>query len=581
MPTLLPNIASTIGTGARLIGQLESVRRIIDEKFLAACELLSQSVDSLENLISSLEILAKTLDVKTVESTTSDLMRAAEKLFALPKNQSDRISQVERLADGREHFSERISDMRCSLAYMRAITSAVAKVADDADTSDAVKTFLQDLSGSIDTGTDELKKLEFHLSSLHLGLESILAKRDVLAFQIDQLLPMVPDDLMTNAKVMGNHYLRVVSTAGSVAALARDIHQRVSRLLGALQIGDITRQRIEHIQAGIILIDTNVRLISPENRERVLATLYALLAAQISATSADFHREVSEIGQSMAGMAADARELLRLHDMAYGGKVDTEGGFLKRISDQIDRARDLVAEIETAENVALETVRETAESAQDIAQRIGAIQSLKENFHAIGICGGTLPFDPAHCDERLSAVLDDLSRHGDKLEDAAEKCVGVAKTLAASAADVSKEWVEAGKDGNEARAVADALCIAGARVRDARDKTETDIVSIVAKGDTILNMLEISTVRLDFHTGIGEILDAVSADLNRLGDQAAPYQDENTEQLEAILNRMAKFYSMSLERDLHRSFVRALGIAIGEDPTPVQFESDDFETILF
>lgn len=580
-PSFVPNISPAVGPGSALIGQLESVRRIIDEKFLSACELLSQSVDSLENLIASLEMLAQTLDSETVAATTNDLKSAADKLFALPQSQSERIRQVEQITGCREAFSEKISEMRCSLAYMRAMTTAITKTLTDAGGGGKLTDFLQSVSHCIDTGTDELKKLEFHLSALHLGLETILSKADVLEFQIDQLLPMVPDDLSTNAKVMGNHYLRVVSTASSVAALARDIHQRVSRMLSALQIGDITRQRIEHIQAGIILLDTGAKLLSPEIRDRILATLYALLAAQISAASADFHREVSEIGQSMAGMAADARELLRLHDMAYGGKVDTEGGFLRRISDQIGRAQDLVGEIEKAEGVAVETVRETAEAAHEISTRIEAIKALKAELTSLGICGGVYPFDIDAIEERYRLLIADLGRYGELLENSAYACEDISDKLAGSAKSVADSWVAEGADHSKAREVARALCVAGERVRNARDKTETDIVSIVTKGDTILNMLEISATRLDFHTGIGEILDTVAAALTRLGEKASPYKDENTEILESLLNRMAKFYSMSQERDIHRSFVKALGIAQADEPKPEQFGTDDFETILF
>lgn len=564
-----------------LIVQLESVRRIMDEKFLTACELLSQAVDGLENLISSLETLASTLDAATVEATTNDLTSAAEKLMALPASQRTRVQEIGQLMHCRETFSERISDMRCSLAYMRAITSGIIRTMAEVDKAESPNAFLSEVSECIDRGTDELKKLEFHLSSLHLGLESILAKGEILEFQIDQLLPMVPDDLTTNAKVMGNHYLRVVSTAGSVATLARDIHQRVSRLLSALQIGDITRQRIEHIQAGVILLDTGAKLLAPDCRDRILATLYALLAAQISATSADFHREVSEIGQSMAGLAADARELLRLHDMAYGGKVDTEGGFLRRISDQIYRTQELVSEIEAAETASLDTVRETADNARDISARIETIQSLKTEFLKIGICRNVDHFQEKQLEERYHAAFGELCQHSESLEASADKCVSIADRLANTATSVVDGW--SSKAGNlaEGRAVANALCVAGERVRNARDKTETDIVAIVAKGDTILNMLEISSARLDFHTGIGEILDRVSTELNKMGEQASPYKGENTEVLELLLNRMAKFYSMSQEREIHRSFVTALGLHQSIDPPPTQFDQDDFETILF
>lgn len=584
LPTLNPSIASVIGPGAKLTGKLESVRRVIDEKFLAACELLSQAVDGIENLIASLDMLAETLDSKTVASTTEDLQTAAAKLFSLPASHAERTVKISRLSKCREEFSERVSDMRCSLAYMRAMVSGVEKhynrpeLTEGKPANPVLQAFLRDISGYIESGTNELKKLEFDLSSLQLGLESVLAQGEVLEFQIDQLLPMVPDDLTSNANTMGNHYLRVVSIAGSVSSLAKDIHLRVTRLLSALQIGDITRQRIEHIQAGVILLDTSNRLFPPDKRERVVNTLYALLAAQISAATADFHREVSEVGQSMAGLGADARELLRLHEMAYGSDNETEGGFLRRMSDQISRALDLVKEVEKVELAAIDTVHDSVVAAEELSQRIGAIQALKNEFPKLDIA--TAFSDEEQQDETLTSIIYELAQYGEHLASAADSSVDIAARLAKTAQSAERDWQTETRKESEGAVAAKALEVASGRIFTAREKTEVDIAAIVAKGDMVLNMLEISSGRIDFHTGVGDILDVVTGDLTKLGEQAAPCVDDDTELLETVLARMAKFYSMSQEREIHRTFVAALG-AGSVEPDPSQFGKDDFETILF
>jgi hypothetical protein len=556
----------------KLIGMLESVRRVIDEKFLAACELLSQAIDGIEHLIESLDRLAETLDEKIVTATTADLKVAAEKLFALPENHNCRIMQVGRLSRSREDFSERVSDMRCSLAYMRAFVSGVKNDAGEAK-DERFTTFVHEIAACVERGTEALKKLEFDLASLQLDLETSTAKGDILEFQIDQLLPMVPDDLTTNAKIMGNHYLRVASTAGSVASLARDIHMRVSRILSALQIGDITRQRVEHIQAGVILLDTTGRMIVGEQREQIMSSLYTLLASQVSAASTDFHREVSEINQSMAAMAADARELLKLHDMAYGGSVGAEGGFLRKSGDQIERALDLVDEVEDTERQTIDTGRNTAAAAHELCSRLEALQNLKDGIRlAVEKAGAPIVAS--------SVVANELGEYVELLQRATGDSMLIAGELEKTAAALVRNWETTGGEQSESAAATAALRVAAGRIRNARDKTEVDISSIVSKGDAVMSMLELSSSRLDFHVAIGEILDAVTADLSRLGKRASPCSNDNTVQLEAMLNRMAKFYSMAQERDVHRSFVTALGVRMSE-PEPSQFGDDDFETVLF
>jgi hypothetical protein len=581
----LPSPASTsspriVGQGVKLIAKLETVRRCIDEKFLAACELLSQSINGIENLIFSLDRLAEALDAETVAETTGDLQAAASKLLSLPVGRAERVARIGRLNKCREEFAEHVSDMRCSLAYMRAFTTGLKL--DAADQHDKLNALVHDISGCVEKGAEELKKLEFELASLQMGLEEAMAQGEILEFQISQLLPMLPEDITYNAKVMGNHYLRVVSTAGSVAALARDIHQRVTRILSALQIGDITRQRIEHIQAGIILIDTSDKLLMSEQRDRITATLFALLAAQLSAATSDFHREVTEVGQSMIGMAADARELLRLHDMTYGGGDGTQDGFLRIVADQIQRARGLVEDLDKAEHTALEMGRDTANVAQELSTRVEAILEIKTRLRELVSDSQNLPPEAIASESRLQLIISELREYESLLDDAAGESIGIADRLAKSAAALVRDG--ALSDDRET-SIAGALDVATNRICDARDKTEKDISAIVAKGDEVLNMLDMSSNRLDFQRGIGEVLDQVTGELTNLGGKAVPIGNggdggEQTTLVDTLLMRMAKFYSMTQEREVHRSFVLALGFNASE-PTPAEFSDDDFENILF
>jgi hypothetical protein len=206
-------------------------------------------------------------------------------------------------------------------------------------------------------------------------------------------------------------------------------------------------------------------------------------------------------------------------------------------------------------------------------------RALKEDFERLEREGNRQSAEEG-ADAGMRVIALELCQYGNQLEAAAGDCMTIADALAKSAAAAVRDWVCEPERGSEGAAAATALGIAAERIREARDKTETDIVSIVAKGDMVLNMLEISSTRLDFHTGVGEILDLVTAELTRLGASASPYRNENTQLLETMLNRMARFYSMAQEREIHRLFVAALGAGTSE-PSPAQFESDDFETILF
>jgi hypothetical protein len=75
--------------------------------------------------------------------------------------------------------------------------------------------------------------------------------------------------------------------------------------------------------------------------------VHRLLAAQLAATGEDFHRDVSRIGLKRRGMAADANEILRLRDHAFGPRRDgAEGGFLRGLESSVGQALGLVDDID-------------------------------------------------------------------------------------------------------------------------------------------------------------------------------------------------------------------------------------------
>jgi len=265
--------------------------------------------------------------------------------------------------------------------------------------------------------------------------------------------------------------------------------------------------------------------------------------------------------------------------MAYGGNVDEEGGFLRKIGDQIGRAFDLVEEVEKAETTAIETVKDTSAAAQELSTRVDAIRELKEGF--VGLGNGEMAEKSAEKNSPLDASILELCQYSLHLASVADGCMDVSDRLTKMAATAVRDWASGSDVDSDGAAASKALSIASERIRHVRDKTENDIVSIVAKGDMVMNMLEVSSSRLDFQTGIGEILDQVTTDLTELGKNASPEKGSN-EIMESMLARMAKFYSMAQEREIHRSYVAALGAGTNaSEPDPAQFDKDDFETILF
>jgi hypothetical protein len=103
-----------------------------------------------------------------------------------------------------------------------------------------------------------------------------------------------------------------------VAAIARDIQTKVGKALMALQIGDITRQRIEHVQLGIEVAARAAATsdLSAEARNRAERRLLHLIADQMADTASDFEVEAAKVTRNLTGMAADTAQIMAIHGLS-------------------------------------------------------------------------------------------------------------------------------------------------------------------------------------------------------------------------------------------------------------------------
>lgn len=538
-----------------LNAQLEAARRVVESHFLAAGEILTKSVDGIETLVKALEKLVSALDAKSVAATTGDMHLAAKALLNLGDHHQFRQQTITQLGRHRENIAKHVTDMRQSLSYMRAFTVNIKIVSSGiAQAGSAFESFAQEISDCIETGREELGKVEIDIIALQNDLTDAFAQGTRLSSRIGTMLPGLHKELSESADHMSGHYTRVSAVAGEVAGIARDIQKRVVRILSALQIGDITRQRIEHVQSGIVSLE------NANEDERVTSLCYAVLGAQLSAAIEDFNREVSEIEKSMADMAAQSRNLLKLRDMAYSGSGGKAEGFLNQLGDRISQALALVNAIEGADNSALKTGQATAAAAQHLGKRITAIQSLKNDVQYMALNTTIKCSQIGEAARPLSVIAVELRDHGRHLETAAADGLSALDELTTAAHTLAGSEAE-----HTGTTATDALDVAAKLIGDARQRTEKEIDVLVAEGEGVLGVLDQSSARLGFRAEIGDALEGVAAELMVLGT-AAPRNANGIEKpLEGLLNAFHSHYTMAQERKVHQNFVESLGLSVTPD----------------
>jgi hypothetical protein len=366
------------------------------------------------------------------------------------------------------------------------------------------------------------------------------------------------------------HHERVSRVAIEVAGLAREVQKKVGKALAALQIGDITRQRIEHVQQALDLL-AQVPGLAPEPRARLEAFVHGLLAAQLRATAQDFHRDVARIGQSMSGMAADATEILRLRDLAFG-RAGGGDSFLKRMENHVSQALDLVDRLEQADLAATGVGRSAAVAAADLSTRITGLQAIKTDVQQMALNTTLKCSRIGETGKPLAVIAVELRLHAGHMETSAQTALTCLSDLTEAAGALG------GAEDDDAQApggAGAALSDAAARLHKAGDAVEADLVELARQGEGVVNSLRSAAARLDFQREIGAILDeAVETLAEQAGDET-PWTDDLRGPLGALLARIAKDYTMATEREVHRTHTAGLDLdAEPAEANPAANEDD-------
>ncbi len=552
--------------------RLEAARALIETRFSDAGGRLAGSLDMVSRLIESLDHLGAALNADSVSRTTQDLLVTAEGLTVLPQAQQGRVERLARLRQAGGALAAHIDTMRQTLRYLRAFALNVKITAGATiSASDEFAGFAERMCGQLDVGGTQLDELAGQLTSLDAQLAGALGFEATLGGKYQAVIPAVPDRLAVDAQAIGAHHARIAEVAASVARIARDIQMKVARALTALQIGDITRQRIEHVQLGLTVTERMLGEadLSPEARERAQRRLTHLLAEQLADTATAFETEAAKVTQSLAGMAQDTAQIA-----AFQGLSDARGsGGLRDLETSLGQAGTLVGEVGAAMDNAQRISRETARAVEALTRRVDAIHGVKRDIQQMAINSSLRCNRLGEIGKPLNVIALELSSHAGELETSADQTLAALTALARIAGD---------SDGLDQADAIDATRLDGVRgrLRQAADVIEHDLAGLGVQGAETARSLAVATDQLGLKEDLGDALHTAAI---TLAEEAGPVVEDLTDiagVVGAAMDEIARCYTMARERTIHAAHAVG-GEPVETAPTEAASGGEEFDDILF
>lgn len=573
-----PDSPSAPSPMAGLSDRLEGARALIESRFSDAGGRLAGSLEMVGGLIQSLDQLGEVLNPEAVARTTRDLLDTAEGLTVLPDAQKGRMGQLEQLGAAGAALSAHIDEMRQTLRYLRAFAMNVKITAGGVvGAADEFSGFAERMCEQLDFGGGQLNELADQLTGLSAQLAEALAYERGLGGKYQAVIPAVPDRLAMDAHGIARHHARIAEVAASVAGIAREIQMKVAKALTALQIGDITRQRIEHVQFGLEVMSRRLSdaELSPSERAEAERRLTRLLADQMADTAAEFEIEAAKVNQSLAGMAEDTAQILAFRELSTGGG---RGG-LSELESSLGQAGVLVGDVGEAMANAHRVSRETVAAVAALAQRIDAIHGVKKDIQQMAINSSLRCKRLGDVGKPLNVIALELSGHAGVLEEAADNTLGSLTRLA----DLANGMEVLTTDAEGETLNSDRLEGVRGRLREAAG-VEKDLGGLGDRGAAAARSLSAAADQLALKADMGDALQLAAVVL----DEAAGPRSETelggaAELVAEAMAEIARAYTMARERAIHAPHApaKADGDAAPEQaPAPVA-DGDELDDLLF
>jgi hypothetical protein len=562
------------GASAPFVERMEVARSRIEERFLEGGAALLSILDVLNKLVAALDQVTGSFDEETANATLAELESTVARLSQLSATEIARQSRFGEIAGTEMNLRPHVDDMQETLRYLR--TFAVTAKITGAGIPDFAG-FAEEILQRIQDGTRQVNDFASKLHHLGSDLGPIRVKGQKIIESYDQTIPQIVAGLSSGGVEIGNQRRVLMQRADSVRAIARGIQNKLASTLSAMQIGDITRQRIEHCQSSLQILDAyllsaDVAGLDEAQREGLSRIIRELVSLQLSQSIDDFDRDTSKIVETVASFRADITEIDALRRAMGLDGGDDGNNAMRQLETGVGAARSAVQDIEAVAREAADLSRTTADTVRDLLQGIGVIQLVRTDIHYMALNTNLRCSKIGEEGRAINVVTAELRNFAAQLDVTADKILAELQTLQEAARKLNDV-----EEGSGDHSLDQRLEKAMDSIRAAGDRMDVEMDALGIQSEAALGDMDRSLARLDFNAELGEILRACADEFLAEPVRQVPGLETAIADLGG---RIGRLYTMVSERELH---ARVLGT-----PAPVEapvlamvMSDDDIDDALF
>jgi len=517
----------------------------LDARFVAAGNALARAYALVEALIAALGRVTNALDREAADAAVANLRATADRLERLPEIQGVRARGIGEIRDAGAALRKEVAQITRTLQFLRVCGLNIHVVSAG---SREFAGFADQVVERLQVGESEINRIAAEIDTLLRGIGDTGEVDRQLATECARVIPHVPRQLAEDAEALQRHQREVAARAERVAHIANGVRARMATAIGALQIGDITRQRLEHIAEGVRLVQEQL----PDDSVGVAASpvaghVIALLAAQAADTLETFRQEARLLAASLGEIGPGAAALLNLKEgEAEDGE---EAGFFHKLAASVADVDAVTQRLREADARSHELSVTTSATAESLGQRLRVVHKVTSDVHQMAWNTDLRSFRMGQAGSGLAVIASETRKFSDQLATVSTAIGSNFARLTTAAAAIRETDGAEGADAGETL-TASFACISGAGKR-----MREGLAGLGGEAVRIVEMVRETTASVDCESEVGAALEDAVADLTALGRPVSAPEGEAATELAVLLDRIAATYTMAREREVHRRLV--------------------------
>ncbi|MBP2511909.1 hypothetical protein [Sphingomonas sp. PvP018] len=530
-----------------LATELESVASGLDQRFVDAGRSLERAYDTVGNLIGSLESVTNALDRDAADRAVATMQANADQLASLPARQKTRQHSLDILQQASGTVQTEIGRVDRTLDLLK-ICGQYLKVA--AAGAHGFAEFADAMVAELDVSEREIHEISKEVGQLASTVPCVVDVNRVLASECARLCPHVPDKLAADAIGLQQNQIEAARRAETIATIARDIRSKLSAAHGALQIGDITRQRLEHVAQACSLLGTAVddlnRAGDPAAASALEGQVMAMLAAQVADAAADLQKESRLLGGNFRAIATRVATMVAPHESS-GVERTSDGAFLQLLEQSVADVDAVTAQLRDADMRSTQLGSEASATVRRLGDRLTTIHRVTSGVRIMAWNSDLRSF-------RMGREGDGLARIATEIRCAVNTLEAVSASIASAFEQLSDaaDAIGSPPDGDEA--TAGSLPEALAVIRAGALLTRKGMSGLDRDAGAIHDIVAAMTSTLDCETAFAEPLARINAKLDALAMPLVEASQSISTTGEQLFHAINALYTMARERQVHARF---------------------------